>query len=154
MDNKLSDILTGLLFAGLTIGTAYMQTQLKSTPQIYMLLFGLLTLVSLIAKPPFKTSIPFYILLGTMLFVNFLILTNFIINTISPDDGWVVDNKGERRRVMQMNWIWGVLLGLILAPLSIVLYHRRMRRNKVLEISLTTAFIIFTAIIYIKCELL
>ena len=61
MNYKISDILIGLIFVLLIIGTGFMQTQLKNEPQIYMLIFGLLTLVSLFAKQPFKTSIPFYI---------------------------------------------------------------------------------------------
>jgi hypothetical protein len=152
MSYKISDILIGLIFAGLLIGTGFMQADLKNKSQIFMLLFGLLTLGSLFAKQLFKTSIPFYIFLGTILYINIYILTNFIIDTISPGDGWVVDNIGERRRVMQMNWIWGVLAGLVLSPLAIILYHKKIKRNRVLEISLRTIFIILTAIIYIKHE--
>ena len=154
MNLKLSHILTGLLFAGLIIGTGFMQTELKSTPQLFMLLFGLLTLGSLVAKQPFKTSILFYILLEVMLFISIFILTSLIVNTIMPDDGWVVDDKGERYRVMEMNWMWGVLAGLVISPAVVFLYHRKIQRNKVLEISLTAIFIISTAIIYITHEIL
>jgi len=154
MNYKFSDILIGLLFAGLIIGTGFMQIQLKNMPQIYMLLFGLLTLGSLFAKQTFKTSIPFYILLGTMLYINIFILTNLIVNAISPDDGWFVGTNGERHRVMQMNWIWGVLAGIFLSPLTIFMYHKKIQRNKILEISLTTIFIVLTSIIYIKYEIL
>ena len=154
MNYKLSDILIGLLFTGLIIGTGFMQTQLKNEPQIYMLLFGLLTLGSLFAKQPFKTSIPFYLLLGTMLYINIFILTNQIVNIISPDHGYVVDSNWERHRVMQMNWIWGVLAGIVLAPLTIILYHKKTQRNKALEISFTAIFTILTAIIYIKHAIL
>jgi hypothetical protein len=154
MNYKLSDILIGLLFTGLIIGTGFMQTQLKNEPQIYMPLFGLLTLGSLFAKQPFKTSIPFYLLLGTMLYINIFILTNQNVNIISPDHGYVVHSNWERHRVMQMNWIWGVLAGLVLSPLTIVLYHKKIQRNKALEISFTTVFIILTAIIYIKHAIL
>lgn len=154
MSYKLSNILTGFLFAGLIIGTGFMQTELKSTAQIFMLLFGLLTLGSLVAKQPFNTSIPFYILLGIMLFISIFVLTNLIVNAVLPDDGWVVDNKGERYRVMSMNWMWGVLAGLVISPVVVFLYHRKIQRNKILEISLTTVFIISTAIIYITHEIL
>ena len=154
MNYKLSDILIGLLFAGLIIGTGFMQTQLKNEPQIYMLLFGLLTLGSLFAKQTFKTSIPFYLLLGTMLYINIFILTNQIVNIISPDHGYVVDSNWERHRVMQMNWIWAVLTGLVLSPLTIILYHKKIQRNKALEISFTAIFTILTAIIYIKHAIL
>jgi len=153
MNYKLSDLFVGLIFAGLIIGTGFMQTQLKNEPQIYMLLFGFLTLGCLFAKQPFKTSIPFFILLGSMLYINIFILTTLIVNTFSPDDGWFIDGNGERHRVMQMNWIWGVLFGLIFSPLTIILYHKKIHRNKVLEIILTTIFIVVTAIIYIKYEI-
>lgn len=154
MNFKFSDILIGLVFSGLIVGTGFMQTDLKNKPQVYMLLFGLLTLGSLFAKQPLKTSIPFYILLGTMLYINIFILTNLVVNATSPDDGWVLDSNGTRRRVMQMNWIWAVLAGLVLSPLTIILYHKKTQRNKALEILFTTVFIILSAIIYIKYEIL
>ena len=154
MSYKLSDILIGLIFAGLIIGTSYIQTELKNTPQVFMLLFGLFTLSSFFAKQPFKTSIPFYFLLGKLIYINIFQLTNLIVNSINPENGWIVDNNCERYRVMQTNWIWGILAGFILSPLTIVLYHKKITRNKVLEISLTTIYIILTAIIYIKHELL
>ncbi len=154
MNYKFSDILIGLLFAGLIIGTGFMQAGLKNEPQVLMFLFGLLTLKSLFAKHSFKTSVPFYILLGSMLYINIFILTNLIVGTINPDDGWFVDNNGVRYRVMSMNWIWGVVAGIVLSPLTIILYHKKVKRNKILEISITIIFIVLTAIIYIKNEIL
>lgn len=89
-----------------------------------------------------------------MLYINIFILTNLVVNATSPDDGWVLDSNGTRRRVMQMNWIWAVLAGLVLSPLTIILYHKKTQRNKALEILFTTVFIILSAIIYIKYEIL
>ncbi len=88
-----------------------------------------------------------------MLFINIFILTNQIVNIINPDDGMVKDNIGERNSVMQMNWVWSILAGLVLSPLIIVQYHKKIKRNKILEISLTTIFLILTAIVYIKHEM-
>jgi hypothetical protein len=154
MNIKPADLLTGLFFAGLIIGTGVMQTQLKNGVQVYMLLFGVVTLASLVAKQPFKTSIPFYILLGAMLYVNSFIMTNVLVDILNPDDGQFVDTTtGERHRVMQMNWVWGVLAGFVLTPLALIIYHKS-QRNKVLEISLTAIFILVTAIIYIINEVL
>ncbi len=154
MNFKLSDILIALIFAGLIIGT-FLQTQIKNEALINMLLFGLLTLKLLFAKHSFKTSIPFYILLGTMVYINIFELTNIIIFKISPEksNSGFIDINGERHATMQMNWLWGVFSGLILSPLTIVLYHKKIQRNKILEISLTTIFIVLTAIIYIKKKL-
>ncbi|HTO16755.1 MAG TPA: hypothetical protein VLZ83_13380 [Edaphocola sp.] len=154
MHYKLSDLLIGLLFIGLIIGTGFMQTQLKSDIQIYMLLFGLMTLGSLLAQTHIKTSIPFYILLGTMLYVSIFIMTNIILNLLSSNDVLLVDNNGARHLLIQRNAIWGVFAGIMLSPLIVFLYHKKIKRNKVLEISLTTIFIIITAIIYIKYQIL
>ena len=72
------------------------------------------------------------------------------MNIINPEDGWITDSNGEKQRVMQMNWIWGVFLGLLLSPILVTLYQRRIKRNTSLEIAFTTVFILVTAIIYIK----
>lgn len=153
MKYKLSDIIVGLLLVGLIIGTGFFQTQLKNQSQFFLLLLGLLTLGSLFAKRPFQTSILFYILLGIIFYINIFSLSNHIIDIINPNDGWVIDSSGEKQRVMQMNWKWANLLGLVLTPLLMVLYHKIIGKNKVLEISLTTIFIILTFIIYIKYEI-
>src|SRR5690606_18768239 len=124
MNLKLSHILTGLLFAGLMIGPGFMQTELKSTPQLFMLLFGLLTLGSLVAKQPFKTSILFYIFHDVMPVISIFLLASLIVNRIMPDDGWVVDDKGERYRVMGMNRMWRVLARLLISPAVVFFWHR------------------------------
>lgn len=131
-----------------------MQTNLKNKPQVYMLLFGIFTLWTLYTKLPFKTSLLFYVLLGTMLYINIVIIANLLANMINPNDGWHIDSGGTKHRIMQMNWIWGAAIGLILSPLSIIFYHKKVQRNKTLEIILTTIFILTTAFIYIRQELL
>jgi len=153
MNFKFSDIVIGIIFAGLIIGTALLQNDLKNEPQITMFIFGIMTIASFFAKVPFKTSVPFYILLGTMIYINVFILTNLFVNIISPDDGWVVDSTGQKHRVMQMNWIWGVLSGIVFASISILIYHKLIKRNRILEISLTTIFVIVTIVIFVKKEL-
>lgn len=75
------------------------------------------------------------------------------MNIIDPEDGWITDSNGEKQRVMQMNGIWGVFLGLLLSPILVTLYQRRIKRNTSLEIAFTTVFIIVTAVIYMKEEI-
>lgn len=150
MGHRLLDVFVGIIFAGSLVGMGFMQTRLKDGPQLLLLAFGLLTVVSFYAKPPFRSSVPFYILLGAMLYTSIFLLVHLITNSIAPDTAWIIDAHGERRRVMGMNWIWGVLAGLILSPLMLILYHRKVRRNRILEISLTVVFILSTGIIYFK----
>ena len=153
MKLKFLDILIGLTFIFLIIGAAIMQTGLKNEPQIEMILFGFITLASLFIKQPNNTSILLYILLAMLIYINTFIVTNFIVNIINPDDGWFVDNTG-RHRVMSLNWIWGVVAGIIISPLMVIIYHKFVKRNRLLEILLTIFFIITTIIIYIIYEIL
>jgi hypothetical protein len=153
MSFKLSDILVGILFIGLIIGSGFIQTDLKKDAHLFTLCFGLMAFISLFSKPPFKSSLPFYMLLGLMIYFNILIFTGPIVNILNPDDGWVVDKSGERHRIMQMNWAWGALIGLIISPLTILFYHKFIRRNKYLEILFTATFVVVTGITYIKYQL-
>ena len=152
MTERKSNIIIGLLFAGLLIGTGIMQTHLKSKPQILMLIFGALTLASFIIKQKMISTWLFYILIGTMLYINYFMLTNLIIDLLNPDRGWV-EFEGERHRVMDMSWIWGVILGFLLSPLTIILYHKSKVRNRSIEIGITTLFLVITIVIYIVYEL-
>jgi len=154
MNFKFSDILIGLIFSALVVGTAILQNDFKNEPQVIMLIFGLMTLASFFAKQPFKTSVPFYILLGTMICINVFIVTNLLLNIISPDNTRVVDKAAENHQFMNMNWIWGYFSGFLLSPLIVLLYHKRAKRNRFLEISLTAVFIVITLIIYLKNELI
>ena len=152
MTARKSNIYIGLLFAGLLFGTGIMQTHLKNNPQLFMLIFGALTLTSFITKQKIITTWLFYILIGTMLYINYFMLTNFIIDLINSDRGWV-EFEGERHRVMDTSWIWGVFLGFILTPLTIILYHRKKVRNRSIEITVTSLFLVITTAIYIVYEL-
>lgn len=154
MPFKLSDIVIGLLFVGLVIGTAMMQVHLKSGPQLLMLVFGLIVLASLLAGKHFKTPVPFYLFIGAMVFTNAFMLTTHFANVMNPDSGWIVDSNGVRQRVMNMTWIWGVLSGLILTPLAILVYHKFIKRQPILEISTTVLFLVLTAMVYVQHEIL
>ena len=154
MPFKFSDIVIGILFIGLIIGTAMMQGHLKNGPQIIMLVFGLMTLASLFARKHFKTPVLFYLLIGAMVFTNVFMLTTNLANVMNPDSGWIIDSNGVRQRVMNMTWIWGVLSGLILTPFAIFAYHKFIEPKPVLEISITLVFLVVTTVIYVQNEIL
>lgn len=144
MKYKLSDILIGLLFTEFLGILFYMYPHFSNKQQFFLLVFEFLTLFSLLLKKPFKIRLLFYILLGIMLYINILVLTTEIVNLINPDDGWTADGH----RVMQMNWVWGVLPGLVLPAYAIFIYHKKIQRNNILEIIFTILFILLT--IYLK----
>ncbi|SEL31370.1 hypothetical protein SAMN04488505_10213 [Chitinophaga rupis] len=139
MRNNISNILLGLGFAGLLIGSAYIQTDLKNKPQIFMLLFGALTLISFFTKYETVSTTLLYLLLGALLFMDYCFFTIWIDGIISIHPDWT--------------GIYGMLTGLILSPLTILFYHKIKRRNRKMEVAVITIFMFVTAIIYVKYEL-
>ncbi|HEY8917807.1 MAG TPA: hypothetical protein VIM87_15290 [Chitinophaga sp.] len=137
MKNNLSNLLTGLAFAGLLIGSAHMQMQLKNKPQVFMLLLGVLTLISFFTKYKTISTILLYMLLATLLYMTYFSLTYLVI---TGSDDWL--------------GIYGIMTGLILSPLTILLYHKMKRRNKKMEVAVTAIFVFVTTLVYINYELL
>lgn len=145
---SLQTIITGIIFTALLVFTTVAQPQFKSDIQIIFIIGGIVVLASLFSKAPFKTSIPFYILLGYMVYVSHFIIMQHIVNIINPDDGWI-EYDGQRERVMQMNWIYGFLSGFLVAPLSVLFYHKKVKRVTTLEIGLASGFVVSSLIIYV-----
>lgn len=153
MNDKFSNIFSSMLFIVLLIEAAIIPTELKNGPPVLiilsiMLLFGILALASFFAKPPFKIPILFYVLLATLLSIDIFILSNYIVSITNPDDGWIVIH-GERYKVMSRNWKWGIHTGIALSLLMMVFYHKFVKRNRYLEISFITIFIIILSINFI-----
>lgn len=76
-------------------------------------------------------------------------LSQLIIDFLFPHDGWVIDPNGERQRVMSTKWIWAVISGLVISPIVITLYHKKINRSTNFEILISYAFIIVTAAVFI-----
>jgi len=70
MARKFTNVIVGIVFIALLIGTGMTQTHLKNKPQIFMLALGLITLISFCSKQKVISSILFYIILTIMLYVN------------------------------------------------------------------------------------
>ena len=149
---KTKIILTGLVFVGLLIIFCSLLTHLKKAPQVFILAFSILTLISFYPGRNSISTILFTLLLGTMIFVAYCALTNLVLDIVDPNRGWI-EFEGQRRRVMDMSWIWGILVSGILTPLTLFIYHKYNFRNRIAEITLTSLFIISTTIIFIIYEL-
>lgn len=143
MTKRNVNVIIGLIFAVLLIGTGIMQTHLKNEALIFMLIFGVLTFISFIIKQKSISTLLFYILTGAILYINYFMLTDLIIDLINPNRGWV-EFEGERHRVMDLSWIWGVIMGFIFSPLTLILYHRTKIRDRKIEIGATVVFLIIT----------
>lgn len=152
MKPHFSDIIIKTIFLGLILAKVFIRPEIKSDAELFLLFLSLITLLSLLFRQPYTTSIVFYILLGIILFENIFFVVDMFVNTFTPDSGEVIESNGTRHRVMQMNWVWGVLCSLSLTPLIIFFYYKKKQQYKLLEIGLTVIFIIETAINYLKNE--
>lgn len=137
MKDKTKDLLIGSILLGILTGSTFWFQDIKERAQIILLVLCLITLLTQIVKKPFNTSIFFYFLLGILIFTNLFFLSNIIIGKINPNDGWSADSFGVRQKVMSINWIWGILSGIIITPILITNYNKRVHRNKIIEISFT-----------------
>ena len=54
----------------------------------------------------------------------------------------------KRHGVMDFSWIWGVLTGIILSPLTVLFYYKMKKRVKWLEVSFTIIFLLVILINY------
>lgn len=150
---RIKDILLIILFLAMLVGTGMMQTHLKEKPQLGMMFLGAFTLVAFILKTKTVSTGLFYLLIGMLLFVNYFMITDWIIHFVNPNRNWVVVN-GIKHPTMDFSWIWGVIAGLILSPVTIVLYHKNNRRNQFIEIATTVLFLMVTISIYFRYEVL
>lgn len=153
MNARIINILTGLFFAILLTLTGILQSDLKAMPQLVMIAFGIVTLVSFIFIPgSMLTTLLFYTVTGFMLYCAFFELSEYVVDFLYPERGWI-EHEGGKKRVMDMSWIWSVAVGFVLSPLTLVLYHRSKLRNPSLEMGVCALFLVMTVVIYIVLEL-
>lgn len=147
MTLKKTDLITASIFALLLNGTLITYTQLKILPQIQMLILSLFTLLAFFSKNQTLPTILFYTLLTIMLYINYFMLTTWLIDMIYPDRGWV-DIDGEKRKIMDMSWLWSVLVGFVFSVITLYVYHTANVRNRALEILMATIFILIAVLIF------
>ncbi|MEO6883583.1 MAG: hypothetical protein ABI199_06135 [Bacteroidia bacterium] len=147
MKIKPSDIIIVLLFIG-SIITGFIQTQLKNNAQIILLAFGFITLLSFLIKNNSLSTVLFYLLSILILFITYFGFIYWIMDFIYPPSarGWVTVGA-ERHRVMDMSWIGVILFSTIVAPLTMLVYHKITKnRNRKKEMILTLFFVIISGI--------
>lgn len=135
-----------LLFIFLVLGTFTLQAHLKFSIQILTFSYAVITLGTLFIRRTKLTSILFYVLLGYVTFINIFILTTIILDVINPNDGTVFID-GKVRRVMHTNWITGFVLALVISPILVWQYHKKIKRDKITEIVFNILYIIIAALV-------
>jgi hypothetical protein len=147
MKFKKADILSSLMFISLLIGAYIMLDGLKAFVYLWVLLFGGVTLVSLLLNKKTISTILFYLLIGLILLVTYLMLINLIIPMRDPNIIGAIAGKHDDK--IYMDWRWGILFGFLLTFLTILLYHKSRQKNRVIEIAFAVLFIVIAFIRYI-----
>jgi len=124
MNYKLSDILIGLLFTGLIIGTGFMQTQLKNEPQIYFIIFSGLTALLLFTKAQVIPGILYKLLIGLMFYFMFFVFCMYIIDLIAPERATGYLEDGRKIKFNDFTFLYAVYIGSILSVFTVVIYTR------------------------------
>ena len=124
MNYKLSDILIGLVFTGLIIGTGFMQTQLKNEPQIYFIIFSGLTALLLFTKAQVIPGILYKLLIGLMFYFMFFVFCMYIIDLIAPERATGYLEDGRKIKFNDFTFLYAVYIGSILSVFTVVIYTR------------------------------
>lgn len=141
------------IFIVLIAGAGFMQAHLKSNPQIFIIAFGVITLIAFLIRKEDISTFFFYILLSYMLFVSYFFIIDSFTSLVNPNRG-LINIDGQQHEVMDFSWLWGAFLGGILSLLTVYLYNKSKRRDRSTELIVTIIFIIVLSIVYIAEEVL
>lgn len=148
-NNRFTNIATELLFIFMNFGTGFMLSNLKTDVLVIMLVLGFLALSSILVKS-FTTSIIFYLFLGMMIFINVIFVKNVVIDNPNSFDIWSIYTDSEKISDIPNNIVWGVLLGLVISPVLVFFYHKKIHRNQYLEVAFTVIFIVVTILLFLS----
>ena len=148
-NNRFTNISTELLFIFMNFGTGFMLSNLKTDVLVIMLVLGFLALSSILVKS-FTTSIIFYLFLAMMIFINVIFIKNVVIDNPNTFDIWSIYTDTEKISDIPNNIVWGVLIGLVLSPILVFFYHKKIHRNQYLEVAFTVIFIVVTILLFIS----
>lgn len=152
MENNKSNLAAVFLLLLLLVVSGVMQTKLKSLPQIFMIIFGVITLLFSLSKFEKIFSVLFYFLVGVLLSFGIFYVTVWILNCVFPESN-IVEMEGEKRYVMNMLWLWGIPVSLIFTPLILFKFYQLKREDKKMEMIFLTLFLIMTILIFFKMEM-
>lgn len=142
--NRNWNIIFGIIGLLLIIGAGYTHLELKEEIQRYLILYACATLLTLLIWKSIVSTMLFYIILGVILYMNFFFLSLLIIDLFTPRHNYIEGEHGG----MSMAWMWGVVAGFTLSPISLVLYHQLEKRNRKFEIAFVLVYIIVSAVVY------
>lgn len=149
MERNKPGFTTAFLLLLILVISGVMQVRLKSFPQVFIIVFSVITLLSFLQKYKNISKILFFSLVGTLLSFGIFITTVWFLNFVFPESN-VIDVNGEEKYVTNMMWVFGIPVALIVTPLVLFYYHKFNKENTKMEILFLVLFIILTSINFFK----
>lgn len=147
---KKIDILISGVLACLLIFLGVVQASLKGAPQIVMLVWGGLTLVSLLMSQGRVANFMFTVLFGTLLAVAYFALIFLFTGWMS---GPYIDSEGIGRHPMPTGELFlGFVGALVLTPFTISTYRKTHWHHRGIKITASALFCAITAVVFIVTE--
>ena len=147
---KKTDILISVVLACLLIFSGVVQTSLKGAPQIVMLVWGGLTLLSLLMSQGRVANFMFTVLFGTLLAVAYFALI-FLFTSWMSDP--YIDSEGIRRHPMPTGeLLLGFVGASVLTPFTISIYRKTHWHHRGIKIAASALFCAITAVVFIVTE--
>ena len=147
---KKIDILISGVLACLLIFSGVVQASLKGAPQIVMLVWGGLTLLSLLMNQGRVANFMFTVLFGILLAAAYFALIFLFTSWMS---GPYIDSKGIRRHPMPTGELFlGFVGALVLTPFVISTYRKTHWHHRGIKITASALFCAITAVVFIVTE--
>ena len=147
---KKIDILISVVLACLLIFSGVVQTSLKGAPQIVMLVWGGLTLLSLLMSQGRVANFMFTVLFGTLLAVAYFALIFLFASWMSDP---YIDSEGIRRHPMPTGeLLLGFVGAFVLTPFTIFTFRKIHWHHRGIKIAASALFCVITAVVFIVTE--
>ncbi len=139
---RIRSIIQLLCLMLLLTGTCIAQNHLKTNVQFFLLLFpGGVTVLAFQLNQPKVATVFFYLLLGILLFENFLLAIEWLRTTF---------NSAPLHPVMDISAFISILFSAILTPIALSLYHQAAVRHLRIEQLTSIAYCVITLILLIS----
>lgn len=144
-----TDILIGLILLGLLAFSGSMQMGMKGEPLLVMLVFGVLTLLSLLMNLQIANRM-FMLLFGVILAMAYFVLTFMLASSMTDP---FVDSNGVVHATMPTGELFlGLLSSLILTPWTMLKFYKLQWHHRTIKIVIMALFCLMMAVIYYVSE--
>lgn len=149
MTPKTRQISTVTFLIALLFGWGLIQPELKNKPQIALIIWGLITYALSFTQRKWLFKIPFYLILGTLVFATSFGVFIELSDLLTPVE---INGQYHGTNGGLFYAILGTLIGSVATIIFLFIYHKKIRLAKTIEKNYSLAFTLFVLSIWILDE--